>query len=209
MDKQAHQVLQQMLRISASMLKQRPNHPASLHADLMCRQLCNEARCTNAIGHTRGSADKRTLQLRLRDASLRAEIHSIAKGYETALYDYQDPATAMQHLLQCMMQILQVWAIQCPADDQVQKSICKCQTSHACQNAGRDLPNVGRASICSLTIALYKSMLAMLLALSNLTVPFSAQVTACKFLVCRRRLHLRVAYTVKSDLTQNFLQILK
>lgn len=175
MDKQAHQVLQQILRISASMLKQRPNHPASLHADLMCRQLCNEAKCTSVIGHTRGSADKRTLQLRLRDASLRAEIQSIFKGYETALYNYQDPATAMQHLLQCMMQILQVWTIQCPAYDQVQKSICNCQASHACQNAGRDWPNVGRASICSLPIALYKSTLAMLLALSNLTVPFSAK----------------------------------
>lgn len=80
----------------------RSDHPASLQAAQLCRRLLYETENMQALKERRPPKHTPT------DLEQKLDADIMMKGYTAALNTYKDPATAMQHLLYCMMQELRV-----------------------------------------------------------------------------------------------------
>lgn len=88
-----------MWKHAHQMSMQQPDHPASLQALHMCRQMLYA-----------GAANRRRQPARIAPSvqELAQDRSMLKDGVAAAICKYKDPATAMQHLLYCLMREIMV-----------------------------------------------------------------------------------------------------
>lgn len=84
------------------MALEQPDHPSSLQAIHMCRRMLYEE------DRLAAQRDHHKPYLTPSDRELAQDSAMMSDGFQGAMLKYRDPATAMQHLLYCMMQELVV-----------------------------------------------------------------------------------------------------